>query len=337
MNQHLSLTRQQAASLQLMQNDLRFLYTMVYYAKDIMPNYTVSSMPYIGLVVDGVEDWLKAYNNSHTVKFDVPTFSFQQQNFYEKMRSCIKLWDNPYAAVYDELKRLYLLSDNYFSGLCKPIAKELKLYDIFGADLADGCYCGNTILGSYYIPDYGFYRQNGEEIKELSIIAGEYTALFQATKPYKVNNQISFTNDDYGGLIESPVGNAFSDNFVLFSLLCQLNYIIKCIDEFILEETTTKLRFSYILYYYALRIVPEINRKLSTQFDIDRKWNSDEFRNAMAHYKMGIALKNHEIILSDPLFGLTQKYLGCDYRKLKAGVMKELTNLASQLEIYLRL
>ena len=124
MNQSLSLTQQQAASL-LMRNDLRFLYTLVCHYQEIESNYTVSSMPYIGLIIDGVEDWIKAYNNSHTVKFNVPTFTVQEQEFYEKMRSCIKLWDNSYETVYEELKRLYLLSDHYFSSVCKPIAKRL--------------------------------------------------------------------------------------------------------------------------------------------------------------------------------------------------------------------
>ena len=337
MNQPLSLTRQQAASLLLMQNDLRFLYTLVYHSKEIKSNYTVSSMPYIGLIVDGVEDWIKAYNNSHAVKFDMPTFTQQEQTYYEKMRSCIKLWDNSYATVYSELKRLYLLSDSYFSSTCKPIAKRMRIYDIFGVDLADGCYCGNTILCSYYVPDYDFHQQNGERIKALSVIAGKYTALFQATTPYKVNTNISFNCADYGGFVKSPVGNAFSDKFVLFSLLCQINYIVKCINEYIIDETTTKLRFSYILYYYVLRILPEINTELSTQFDIDNKWNSDALRNAMAHYKIGLALKESELIPSDPLFGLTQKYLNCDYNSLKNGIMQELMSLATQLQLFLKL
>jgi len=337
MNQPLSLTQQQAASLMLMQNDLRFLYTLVYHSKEIRSNYSVSSMPYIGLIIDGVEDWLKAYNNSHAAKFNVPTFTVQEQDYYEKMRSYIKLWDNSYATVYSELKRLYLLSDNYFSNICKPIAKRMKIYDIFGVDLADGCYCGNTILCSYYVPDYDFHQQNGEKIKNLSVIAGKYTALFQATTPYKVNTHISFTSTDYGGFVKSPVGNAFSDKFVLFSLLCQINYIVKCINEYIIDETTTKLRFSYILYYYILRILPEINTELSTQFDMDNKWNSDAFRNAMAHYKIGVALKESELIPSDPLFGLTQKYLNCDYDSLKNGVIRGLMSLASQLKLFLKL
>ena len=51
------------------------------------------------------------------------------------MRSAIKLWENSYEDVYEGLKKTYHASDSYFSSLCKPIAKILHLYDIFGVDL----------------------------------------------------------------------------------------------------------------------------------------------------------------------------------------------------------
>ena len=338
MNQSLSFTPQQAASLLLMHNDLRFLYTLVCHYQEIKSNYTVSSMPYMGLIVDGVEDWIKAYNNSHTVKLNIPTFTQQEQAFYERMRSCIKLWDNSYATVYEELKRIYLQSDNYFSSICKPIAKMLKIYDIFGADLADSSFCGNTILFSHYVPDFDYKTRNGEQIKKYSEIGGAYAALFQATTPYAINRNIKFSVSDYGGFVKSPVGNEFSDKFVLFSLLCQINFIIKCIDEFIIDETTTKLRFSYILYYYVLEILPEINSKLHLGLFMDGKWKSPGFRNSMAHYKVGVALKECEMVSTDPFFGIVQKYFpGCDYFTLKSGVIKELHSLASQLRDYLKL
>lgn len=337
MNLSLSLTQQQAASIRLMQNDLRFIYTLVCHYKEIKSNFTMSSLPYIGLIVDGVEDWIRAYNNSHAVKMNLPIFAPQEQAFYEKMRACIKLWENSYTNVYEELKRIYIMSDNYFSSICKPVAKKLKLYDIFGVDIADGSFCGNTILCSYYMPDYNFQQQDGERIKSLSEIGGRYVSLLQTTTPYQVSKSITFTYADYGGFVKSPVGNAFSDRFVLFSLLCQINYILKCIDEYILDDTTTKLRFSYILYYYVLHIIPAINQKLSTHFAMDDKWNSNAFRNAMAHYKIGVALKDSELILSDPLFGLSQKYLGCDYLTVKNGIKQELMGLASQLKVFLKL
>ena len=56
----------------------------------------------------------------------------------------------------------------------------------------------------------------------------------------------------------------------------------------------------------------------------------------MAHYKMGVALKESDIVTNDPFFGLAQKYINSDYYTVKANVLIQLTNLATQLEKYLK-
>ena len=234
------------------------------------------------------------------------------------------MWEDSYASTYSTLKRLYYESDEYFSNICKPIAKKLHLYDIFGADLVDGEYCGNTILCSYFVPDYSYNNLEGEVIKRRAIIGGKYISLFDACQMYTVKNSMTFSTEDYGGFFKSPVGNEFSDKFVLFSLLCQVNFVLKCVDEYIIDETPTKLRFSYLLYYYIARILPEINNKLSSGFHIDEKWVDSKFRNTMAHYKIGVALRENEIITDDPMYGLTQKFFGCDYATIKETILHSL-------------
>lgn len=52
----------------------------------------------------------------------------------------------------------------------------------------------------------------------------------------------------------------------------------------------------------------------------------------MAHYKVGVALRTNEIILTDPLFGLTQKFLGCDYFELKQTIKTILESVAEQIK-----
>ena len=56
---------------------------------------------------------------------------------------------------------------------------------------------------------------------------------------------------------------------------------------------------------------------------------------AMAHYKVGVYLKKHEILSNDPMFGMTQKAFGTDFYRTKNEVMGELSALANQLEKYL--
>ena len=326
---------QQKAAISLIQNDLRFIYTIIANITNIKSNYIVSAMPLIGTIIDGTEDWLKAYNNSSRNKIDIPLFTKEEQEYYENMRSAIKFWDDTYSAINEKIKQLYIDSDKYFSSLCAPIARVLKLYDIFGVDIADNQFCGNTILCNSYVPDFSYGTNNEEQIKQLSKICGKYVAMFDATMPYRVNNSIKFTCSDFGGFVKSPIGNQYGDKFVIFCLLCQVNFILICIEKYIAEECSTKLRFAYLQYYYISKLLPELNSELHSNFKMDTTWVSEQFRNAMAHYKIGIALKSNEIIPDDYFMGLTQKYFSCDYITLKNNIMLNISNIADQMKIYL--
>ena len=326
----------QQISIDLIKTDFRFIYTIYQNYSKVGDNYFVALLPYLGLVTDGAEDWLKAYNNSSKVKLDVPLFNKEQQSFFEKMRSSIKIWEQDYDSIYQELGRIYRESDDYFSSVCKPIAKQLHLYDVFGAYIANQKYCGNTILCNYFIPEYKFGSDNEDLIISMGNVTGKYTALFGATESYSFNSSFSEAHDrDYGGFIKSPIGNKYSDKFVLFSILCQINFVLVGINKTVIDETPTKLRFSYLLYYYLLKILPQINKKLSANFKLSDKWRSEKFRNSMAHYKMGVSLREKEIVFDDSFYGLTQKYLGTDYYTVKNDIIYCLDDLSTQLDAYL--
>lgn len=196
------------------------------------------------------------------------------------MRSSIKMWSVGYDKMYQELKTLYEESNQYFSSLCRPIARIFHLYDIFGVDLVNRQYCGNTILGAFYAPRYKFRNdsaQYGEHIKNMMEIGGKYVVVFDAEKEYETDPSMLFTYKDYGGFVKSPVGNKFSDRFMLFSLLCQIQFALICIDQFIMEECATKLRFLYLQYYYAVDMIEQYNRKTGANIFIDCRWVSDKF------------------------------------------------------------
>ena len=137
--------------------------------------------------------------------------------------------------------------------------------------------------------------------------------------------------------MKSPVGNRFSDKFVLVSIICQINFLLYGVEQWIKEEIPTKLRFGYILYFYLINVVEQINTKLGITLKIDTKWKSDRFRNSMAHYKLGIVLKESNLIISDAMFGLTEKIFGEDYYTIKKSIYKELEKLAKQIGAYLDL
>lgn len=328
----------QQKAVDLMKSDLRFIYTMTNNHQQLSEcNYVVSSMPYIGLIIDGIEDWINRYNNSSKSKLSLPVFSEEEKKYYEELRSSIKIWEPPYDDIYKRIQALYIKSDEHFSGLCIPLAKKLRLYDIYGADIVDGEICGNTILCSYYLPSFSFSKEYGKYMRKMSIIGGQYIQLFGAIEPYQVKTNMQFSTKDYGGFIKSPVGNRFSDKFILFSVLCQIQFVLICVEKYIDEECPTKLRFEYILYYYLIGVLPAINDRLKTSFTMDSKHYSDLFRNAMAHYGLGVALRQEELIEADPFGGLTQKHFNCDYYSLKKYVVEQLYGLSIQIKQYLKI
>ncbi|MBD5507854.1 MAG: hypothetical protein HDR05_07360 [Lachnospiraceae bacterium] len=327
----------QRAALSLIKSDLRYLYTVIKNIDPNQSNYIPSLLPYMGVIVDGVEDWIKAVNNSSKEKLEVPLFNESERIYYEKMRDSIKLWQKEYDDIYELLQDAYNVSDEYFGNICKPIAKKMRLYDIFGVDIANGVICGNTILCYYYNPLFSYNKDNGPYVREMATIGGKYIAILGATEEYKINNYIKFDVCDYGGFVKSPVGNQFSDKFVLFSILCQINFVLYCVEHWIIEEIPAKMRFAYLIYYSLLHIVPQINSRINTNIGINEKWKSQEFRNAMAHYKLGVALKENEIIHEDIMYGLAQKYFELDYLTVKSRIIQELENVAVQIGQYLKL
>ena len=331
------LTTQQKVAKELIRCDLRYLFTILKNRDNICSNYVVSMMPYLSMIIDGAEAWVVALENANPGVIVAPKFTQEEKSFYDVARQSVKLFGMPYEELYALFKKQYEESDRYFASRCNPIAKCLHFYDIFGADLTeDGHFCGNTILDATYLPKFaygdGIY---GANLRDRAVIGGKYISVFNAMDTYEINGDMHFTVENYGGFIKSPVGNEFSFRFVLFSILCQLNFILYAVDRYIVPEIPAKLRFAYILYYYLCDILPQINAVHGTSFVMNRDYYSQEFRNAMAHYKIGVYLKADEIILGDPMFGMTQKAFNCGFSQLKNDITRELEQLSIQLEEFL--
>lgn len=227
------LTVQQQAARELIRCDLRYLFTILQNRDSIKSNYIVSMMPYQSLIIDGAEAWVTAMNNASPGAIDAPRFTQKEKLFYDAARQSIKLWEMPYEEVCTLLETRYAESDDYFSSLCKPIAKYLRLYDIFGADLTeDGHFCGNTILGAVYLPGYNHGdSEYGPNLWDMAVIGGKYIPTFDAMDAYEINTNLNFRYRDYGGFVKSPVGNEFSYRFVLLSILCQVNFVLYAVDQ----------------------------------------------------------------------------------------------------------
>lgn len=329
-----SLSKTEQVALRLIQSDLQFLYTVYRNISVLSPSYLVTLLPYVGMIINGCETWS---NKVGELKIHSLKFSEEEQYYYSELRNSIKLWETSFEDLCVLLKQKYNESDSYFSNSCKPIAKALKLYDIFGGYLIDGRFCDNTILDMLFVPSFDYNGIDGEYIKRMSAFSGEIIASFGInTEPtLKIDNSIVFDCKDYGGFVKSPVGNNFSDKFVLLSILCTVNFIIYGIDKYIIPDITTKLRHAYIQYYYLLEQIPQINKRLNTQFYMNSQWLNHQFRNCMAHYGIGVVLSQQEAIETDLFGGLTHKIFGEEWITIKDSIINELKNLSEQISDYL--
>lgn len=333
-----SLSKTEQVTLRIIQSDLQFLYTVHQNRLVSDSSYFVALLPYMGMIIDGCETWT---NKVDKLKLHSLKFSKEEQYYYSELRNSIKLWETSFEDLSTLLKQKYNESDNYFSNCCKPIAKAFKLYDIFGVHLIDGRFYDNTILDMLFVPDFNYNRIDQKYIKRMSTFSGKIIASFGIDEGpmLEVDSSIVFDIKDYGGFVKSPIGNKFSGKFVLFSILCSINFIIYGIDKYILPEIPTKLRFAYIQYYYLMGQIPQINKHLNTQFYMNSKWLDPEkkFRNCMAHYGIGVVLSQQEVIETDLFGGLTQKVFGEEWISVKNSIINELRKLSEQISNYLKL
>ena len=80
----LKLNLLQKAAFSLIQQDLQYIYTVIKYIKPHESNYIPSMLPYLGVVIDGAEDWVKAINNSSKCKLQIPLFKESESVFMNK-------------------------------------------------------------------------------------------------------------------------------------------------------------------------------------------------------------------------------------------------------------
>jgi len=332
------LSKTERVTLSLIQSDLKFINTIAHQSEYSGYSYYIAFLPYMGMIIDGCEKW---GNQVKLVKKLIPCFTTEEKTYYVKLRSAIKLWEMSFYQLQELLCQKYFESDIYYRNLCKPIARRLKFYDIFGSYTINGRFCDNTILDMLLIPDFKFDHLDGQEIKEMSIIAGRIAAAFgiRRENQYPVNSNMSFKTIDYGGFEKSPVGNPFSSKFVLFSILCSINFVVYGVKNYIEIDIPAQLRLSYIQYFYLLGQLPELNKKLNTSFFMNAKWvdTQNKFRNCMAHYGLGAALKQEEVDENDMFGGLTEKYFKVDWITLSKAINNELFSLSEQINFFLKL
>ena len=285
------------------------------------------SQPYIGLFTDGAEQWCQKLG------LGAPQFTDTEKTYYTALRQSHKLYEMSYSDYLSALMAKFRASDNYFYKIRSLREKILGYYNV-GTDLCNGHFCGNTILGALYTPvDTLNGKEIGPWIRDISVVSGKLAGFFdcQNLPPYNYDDSIFVKYEDYHFYKNCPLKNKTELGFLLFSILCSVNYAIKFIDQYFIEEIPQKFKFAYLQYYYLCDFIKELNEANGTNFHLDDSLKNRSFRNCLAHYGLGQFLSENDLIAEDPLKGLTNKTFNTDYLSTKKKLYCFLQELIDQI------
>lgn len=327
----MQLNNVQNAAYDLIQADARFLYTLTdiqQKARNNKSNYIMMSQPYIGLFADGAEQWCRKLG------LGAPTFNAEEKEYYSKLRLSHKLYEKPYSEYCSALMTKLRESDSYFYRIRRLRERLLGYYNV-GTDLCNGEYTGNTILCALYTPVNTLdNKEIGPWLRNISIVAGRLAAFFDCTSygPYKYDDSICIIPKDFHFYKNCPIGEKTELGFLLFSVLCSINFAIEFVDKYFLEEIPQKFKFAYLQYYYLCDFIKDLNAAKGTNFYIDDNLKDKAFRNCLAHYGLGQYLKEIDLHSNDILKGLTIKAFDMDYYEAKECLYGHLAELISQIK-----
>lgn len=328
----LNFNKVQLAAIDLIQADARFLYTLTdiqQNASNINSNYTMMSQPYIGIFADGAEQWCKK------VGLNAPTFSKKEKAFYIALRQGHKMFEKSYDEYTSLLMEKFIESDKHFYKIRSLYEKIFGYYNV-GTDCCNNEFCGNTIICAMYTPIATLgNKSSGIFIRNISVIAGKLAAYFGCTDfpPYQYDDSVVVRYRDYHFYKNCPLKMDTMLGFVLFSVLCSINYAIKFVEEYFVEEIPQKFKFAYLQYYYLCDFIPQLNDCNGTNFYIDRSLKNRNFRNCLAHYGLGQFLNEEDIFQDDVLKGLTYKSFNMDYYTAKEKLYGYLNDLSNQIKV----
>lgn len=325
------LNNVQRAAYELIREDARYIYSIVdilYRAKNINSNFICMGLPYLGVFADGAEKWGKK------VGIDTAKFNSQEKIFYTLLRQGHKLFEMTYDNYLAKLLEKLLESEKYFCSIRGFWQRIFGYYNV-GADLCNGEFCGNTILCSLYLPINILGNENaGNYIRNMSKVAGELAASFGCAELplYEYDDNITVKYVDFHFYKSSPLKMNNEFGFLLFSILCSINYVVEFIEKCFTEDIPQKFKFAYLQYYYLCNFLKELTLKSGIDFDFNDNLYNRDFRNCLAHYGLGQYLNENEINFADPLKGLTQKAFGEDYFTTKENLYIILRNLTKQIK-----
>ena len=322
----------QKAAYELVQADARFLYTLTRISSEtdsIDSNYIMMCQPYVGIFVDGAEQWGKK------VGLNIPSFNEDERVYYEALRQGHKLLEKSYNEYANLIMNTLVESDRYFY-TSSVVRGNILEYNNVGTDICNGHYCGNTLVCAINMPmSFSNLQEAGKTIQKMSVIAGKLSALYGATlfPPYQLDyhgNCVYYR--DYHFFRNCPFKEQTELGVVLFSILCSINYVTIFIESLFTEDIPQKFKYAYLLYYYLCDFVKDMNQVKGTQIVLDNSMKHRGFRNCLAHYGLGQFMEEKDILQKDVLKGLTIKAFGLDYYEAKQRLFIYLGSLRQQIQ-----
>lgn len=327
----MKLNKVQTAAYELIQSDARFLYTLTdigQRAKNISSNYIMMCQPYIGVFADGAEQWCRKMGAN------APNFNEQEKAYYSALRQGHKLLEKTYVEYASLLMEKLQESDRYFYNI-RSIREKIFGYCNVGTDLCNGNYCGNTILCAVHTPmPLLGKRDAGTTIRDISVVAGKLAAFFKCKEfpPYQYDDDINIVQyKDYHFFNDCPLKEKTELGVVLFSILCNINFVTVFIENYFTEEVPQKFKFAYLQYFYLCDFVKDLNSYNGSKLTIDCSLQSRDFRNCLAHYGLGQYMEEKDIVSSDILKGLTIKAFHLEYVEAKKQLFDCLNRLRDQI------
>ena len=330
-NEVYKLNNREKIVLNLIRDDALSIYSLFKHieSRKDMANYTVALTPILGLYIEGAAKWLKSNSELKNI---VPKMNSECKIFYEKLRQNTKFYGEDIVDIEKELRGQFNQADDYFSQSINIFNKAIDIHDNYGVTfLAQNntkIPIANTIDFANLLPDFTFDLEYAIKLKDYLFYAGSFISkilgkdLMIEKNLYKIDKKIKFVNKDYGFFMRSRIKKKYNQNFILFNLICNINFILYGLNQLIIEDVPIKLRATYLLYYYLCSINSEINDYFNTSFKIDNRYSDRTVRNALAHYGLYQALGDD--IIEDDLFGgLTNKYFNLNWINL----LKELNNI----------
>lgn len=324
--------------------------------------FFMNIMPYASMCIDSATE---LFINTFEIKF----ISEEEWNLAKRIRTKLKMYNKKIKRNVEVLDSIYSFQDEYFEDLCKfQFIKDSKMYYNFGTYLLENKYIGNNFLFHWYFGYEDKKNKNKkvdefETMKASSINIGKILGkLIDAIGKYEegeidlydINLRVIY--NDYN--LSKDKYKLFSDNYyesitiIIFNILCSINFILYFLGKIIRNSNQFYFRAKYLCYYYSilnLSVIEnytKINYKKRNSLDDlyksikDLNLNSElintPFRNCMAHYIIKEEyIKENELKLDVPLYGLVEKYFGKDYVSLNNEIHDNLVRLANVIEDFI--